>query len=89
VSAFDCRVCHKPLGRRRQGQGIAVHPGCRRSLDRAELDRAIQEAERALERLQAQSQEGDLAAEFDEATGQARALIRDLRSLKQFVAPPR
>jgi hypothetical protein len=82
---FGCEVCGKPLGTRRVRQGLAVHPGCRRSLAPAEVERALALARGALRRLPRSADDPELSRLLALAARQARDLIGDLARLRSCV----
>lgn len=85
ADAFRCSICGKPLGARRARQGVTAHPGCRRALPPAEVDRALGLAQATLARLTTDHADAELRTLVRQAAAQAAALIGDLQQLKSYV----
>ena len=83
-----CQVCGKTLAWRRAAQGVSVHPGCKRSLDPAQVGRAFARTQAILDRVREHRGDVDLGPLFVEATRQAETLLGNLRRMKNYVASP-
>ena len=82
-----CRICRKPLGLRRSAQGLLLHPACRRSLDRDQLEDIIEQTRQILERCKQRSRNQEEDPLFGAAVQQAQELLLDLQRLRGYLAP--
>lgn len=80
-----CEVCGKALGLRRAAQGLRRHPGCRRMLGQAELSAALQRTRQVLEKVSVHTEDEELDPLLAEAARQARAVMKDLQRMKDYV----
>lgn len=89
MSSGVCPICRKPLAATRVRQGIRMHPHCRRSLNRDQVEAALRQAVTVLERLPERTEDPAM----DELTRQARTaaqqLVADLQRLRGYLSPAR
>ena len=82
-----CSICRKPLGLRRERQGVRRHPQCRSALPREEVESAIEQAERVLSCMSTDDDNNDeLSPLFRQAAQQASDVISDLKKMRGYLA---
>lgn len=81
-----CPICCKPLGLGRVRQHIRIHPHCRRSLTRDQVEQVLEQAGRVLGRIPADADDEELKSTCRAARETAERLVDDLQALRGYLA---